>query len=130
MPGTKLQQASNPKGQSKGAAGNAGRAPKWEKVTQGDLPPFWEPRAKGDALEGPITQIRPGQYGKVYTVKDSRKGLHSLKNHRMLDGILEGIDPSLKKGDLLRVTYTGDATGANGKYETYEVEFARVQVPF
>jgi hypothetical protein len=129
MAGKALQQA-NAKGQSKGPAANAGRAPKWEKVVQGDLPPFWEPRAKGDSVEGPITQIRPGQYGKVYTLKDARKGLASLKNHRMLDGILEGIDPNLKKGDLLRVTYTGDATGANGKYETYEVEFARVQVPF
>jgi hypothetical protein len=111
-------------------AANAGRAPKWEKVAQGDLPPFWEPRSKGDAVEGPITQIRTGQYGPVYTIKDPKKGLTSFKNHKMLDGILEGIDPGLKKGDLLRVTYTGTADGANGKYETYEVEFARTAVPF
>lgn len=121
--------AQQQQGKTKGPAANAGRAPQWQKVEQGDLPPFWEPKRQGESVEGPITQIRPGQYGKVYTIQE-KKGKVSLKNHSMLDGILEGIEPGLKKGDLLRVTYTGEETGANGKYLTYEVEFARTQAPF
>lgn len=116
--------------QSQAKAPDKGRAPKWEKVVQGDLPPFWEPKRQGDAIEGPITQIRKGgQYGPVYTIQTA-KGLASLKNHTMLDSILENIAPPLKKGDLLKVTWTGEATGAGGKYMTYDVEFARTQVPF
>ena len=115
--------------QAPGKGRAEGKAPKWEKVVQGDLPPFWEPKRVNDQVEGNITQIRPGQYGKVYTIQTA-KGLVSLKNHSMLDGILEGITPGLKKGDLLRVTWTGEETGANGKYMVYEVEFARTQAPF
>jgi hypothetical protein len=105
--------------------------PKWEKVVQGDLPPFWEPRSTGDSVEGPITQIRPNQFGgKTITIKDVKKGLLSLRDHTQLVGQFEQIEPALKKGDLVRVTYTGQVEGSNGKYYTYELEFSRTEVPF
>jgi hypothetical protein len=109
----------------------AGKPPKWEKVKQGDLPPFWEPRSVGDSVEGPITQIRPNQFnGKTISIKDAKKGVISLRDHTQLVGLFDQIEPPVKKGDLVRVTYSGQVDGANGKYFTYELEFARTQVPF
>lgn len=107
---------------------------KWSKAPdQGELK-MWEPKAKGDALEGPIASITKGKYGPIIKVKDAKKGILALKNHSFLVNTLLRIEEQdgspLVAGDHVRVIFTGMVDTDNGKAYTYDVEYARTQAPF
>jgi hypothetical protein len=124
------------KPQTQGKAGSKGGAAplKWSKAPdQGELK-MWEPKAKGDTLEGPIASITKGKYGNIIKVKDGKKGILALKNHSFLVNTLLRIEEQdgapLVAGDHVRVIFTGMVDTDNGKAYTYDVEYARTQAPF
>ena len=125
--GSKSQQPQQGKG--KPAAGKAAQ-PKFRKIEGGDLPPFWDPTGKGDSVEGPIVGIRQSQFGGTsYTLRDGKRGLITLKEHSYLQNLFAKCEPEVKKGDQVRVVFTGEQTGANGKFFTYDL-YTEEKVPF
>lgn len=109
-------------------------AVKWKKAPeQGDLK-MWDPKAKGDVLEGPIASVTKGKFGPIIKVKDAKKGILALKNHSFLVNTLLRIEEEdgapLVAGDHVRVTFTGMRETDNGQAYTYDVEYARTQAPF
>lgn len=123
------------KGQPQQKGGKKEQAPlKWMKAPdQGELK-MWEPKAKGDVLEGPIASVTKGKFGPIIKVKDAKKGILALKNHSFLVNTLLRIEEKdgapLVAGDHVRVTFTGMRETDNGQAFTYDVEYARTQAPF
>lgn len=120
--------------QAKGKAGKPPEKLQWKKAPeQGELK-FWEPRAKGDTLSGPILSIGRSQYGPIYKIRDEKKGILSLKNWSYLTNQLQRIEEEdgtgLKAGDHVKVTFTGMGKSANGEFFMFDVEYARTVVPF
>lgn len=106
----------------------------WKKAPeQGELK-MWEPRAKGDSLQGHITSIGKGKYGPIIKVKDEKKGILALKNHSYLVNLFQRVEEEdgapLVAGDHVKVTFTGKGTSDNGEFFMYDLEYARTQAPF
>ena len=82
----------------------------WEK--QAAVNGFWEPQAKGDALEGELVEKREGPYGIQFILKDKEGGLHATKAWKVL---ISRMDRA-KIGDMVRIVYQGkEETAIKGK---------------
>ena len=65
---------------------------------------FWKPEKKGDELEGEITAVVKGDYGKYYTVLKADGEELATPSHAILQNLLQ----SVKQGNKVKITYTGE----------------------
>lgn len=67
---------------------------------------FWNPTKVGDEIEGTITKIEEGKFGKKYTlaiVKDGKDEVTILPAHKVLQSRLA----QCVEGDKVKAVYTG-----------------------
>jgi len=80
---------------------------------------FWLPFEPGDFVQGEITGKFKGQYGEQFIIlNEDDKLSYCMPNHAVINSLMDGM----KKGDSVRVVYTGEKDTPKGtKMKLYEV---------
>lgn len=72
----------------------------WEEIGIKD---YWQPKP-GETIEGKITSVDEGTYGKQYTIKTDDGEEKTTPSHKVLQNRLD----TLQKGDKIKIVYEGE----------------------
>ena len=73
-------------------------------LEQKDSINFWSPIIEGETLQGVLTKIEEGKYGKKYTILDSFDVENITPSHKVLQNLMR----KTKEGDLIKIIFLGE----------------------